>query len=956
MPRTGKRSLYLLALMAAMMCGWAAGCKPRDESGASGEGATTATAPGVQAVSTARPALPARPGLNVLFVSVDTTRPDYLGCYGRTTAKTPNIDRLASEGTRFATCISSMPLTLGSHCTMLTGSYPYVHGARENGIFTLCDNNKTLAEILRDRGYTTRAEVATIILDQKYGMNQGFEHYGQVPAPSEEQVELAAITKREASTPTTTNPVMKVDEQLPGVERSAEQISDAVIEGLESLARGLKPFFFFVHYYDPHWPFSAPSPFAGMFPDDPYSAEISYFDAQLGRILEGLRRLGLEEKTLVILTSDHGEGKGQHGEFTHGPFLYDATLHVPLILRCKGLIPPGQVVASQVRLVDLSQTILDLAGLSSAKSAQMQGTSLAPLLADPRMDLNLVCYSDTIVPKTTYGFSPLRSLRTQGWKYILGPTSELYDLRGDGLELFNRAAADADRALAMRQELWDLIKESPAPPCERATIQAVDKKSLSALRALGYLGSASALDDFATGTELDRFEPRGVNPREHVEEMELMCGALGSLRFGYYEEAERMLRRLHKLLPDHAMVASSLGLALFELGKYAEAEPVIRHAVKLAPDDAEELSRLGGVQAVLKKFTEAEVSSRKATQLDPSSASAWSNLGAALLFQGRHDEAMAALTKADSLSPRLAPVIAMIGAVHRASRRFDQALAEFRRALAIDPRVLRAQSGIALVLIETGKLDEAIEHLNKAVETLPNDAILHIELAKCYSNKGQLEKAVEVLNRAAQSNPKSADIQIILGVDLKELKRYSEAVDALQKAVELGPERVLAHFELAGALQGTGRLKESFVVYENLLGKWPEHLPAYRASARVALELKQTAKAIEILDTGAKQFKEDPIIANDLAWLLATSSDSRLRDGRRAVALAERFSMLADHHDPNRLDTLAAAYAEIGDFEKARSTLDRAIELAEPAGDKSLLEDLKMRRELYQRDQPYRGQ
>ncbi len=842
---------------------------------------------------------------------------------------------------------------------MMTGSYPFVHGARDNGVFRLCDENLTLAEMLKLRGYATAAEVATVILNQQYGLNQGFDQYGDVPEAkgSTEAPMLLKVPSPSKAAPSS-RPAGKQAQAPPKVERNCEEITGRAIEVLQEKARDPQPFFLFLHYYDPHWPFAAPESFASQFPgSNPYLAEIAYFDSQFGKLMETVARLGLDEKTLVILTSDHGEGRGQHGEYTHAAFLYDSTLHVPLILRCMGLIPAGQVVKSQVRLVDLAPTILEMVGVPNPRGGQIQGTSLVPLLSNPGSDLQLACYSDTIVPQLMYGLSPLRSLRTQNWKYILAPTPELYDLQADPLELFNRAGLSANQPMEMRQQLWDLIQNSPPAPCGRATVQTASSEEADALQALGYVSSANKLEGYETGSELDHFDPKGDNPRDHVEEIELMCTAMGAMRNQKHEAAEILLKRVHKLQPDHRLVASALVVSLAAQAKYEEALPILNRLIEEDPKDGTMWSRKGAILSTLERHKEAEESLKKAVELGQRDSIVFENLGGAMAAQGRYQEALDPMLKALKLAPEgRTSLFNKLGDIKEHLGKLDEAIDLYRRGATSDSTNLLSQSGLARVLMLAGKKDEAIENLQKAVEFVPDAAIFHVQLAQCYGMKGEREKAVAAAQRALGLDPKQADAYLTLGMNLKALNRSGEALEALKKAVEFAPDRVMAHKQLADCLEMNGRSKEALEHYLELLKKWPAFRASYLPASRLALRLKEPTRAIEILNKGVEQFNDDSILANDLAWLLATSSDSRLRDGRRAVKLAERFSALKEHEDPNLLDTLGAAYAEVGQFEKAISMLDHAIELAAPVGDKQLIEDLKSHRELYKRGQPYRSQ
>ncbi|MEX0914399.1 MAG: sulfatase, partial [Wenzhouxiangellaceae bacterium] len=277
---------------------------------------------------------------NVVLVTFDTTRADRIGSYGNARIGTPALDGLAHEGIRFANAVSVAPITAPSHSTILTGLYPTGHGVRDNGLFVLSDDNRTLAEILRERGYATAAAVGAFPVVSRFGFDQGFDLFDDhLTGMYEDYLGERTVPK----------------EQLFFDERRAAQVNEAVIPWLE--ARGEEPFFLWLHYFDPHQPFEPPPPYDQLYADDLYNGEIAYADSRLGHMLDQLRRLGKLERTLIVVTADHGEGLGEHNEVTHAVLAYDSTLHVPLIIRPPGLgSGSARVVDDRVGIVDIVPT------------------------------------------------------------------------------------------------------------------------------------------------------------------------------------------------------------------------------------------------------------------------------------------------------------------------------------------------------------------------------------------------------------------------------------------------------------------------------------------------------------------------------------------------------------------------------------------------------------------------
>ncbi len=331
-PLSTKTALLLLAGLSALTLA----CRPTDRPADTGE---------VPAVAAQTPEGPP----SILLISIDTTRADRLGCYGRQPSPTPHIDRWAAEGVVFESALTPIPVTLPAHTTLMTGTLPWRHGVRDNGVYRVPSDVPTLAESFAEAGYDTAAVVGAAVLDRQYGLDRGFGSYDDVKTAGG---------------------------GLAIAERRARQVTDAALARAQSLR---PPFVLFVHYFDPHAAYDPPPPFAARYRSEPYVGEIASVDAEIGRLRESLEAKGLLENTVVVVTSDHGEGLGEHGEATHGVFLYQSTLHVPLVIRAPGW-PRGHRVAGTVSLADVAPTLLDLAGLRV--SMARTGTHWGPAWAE----------------------------------------------------------------------------------------------------------------------------------------------------------------------------------------------------------------------------------------------------------------------------------------------------------------------------------------------------------------------------------------------------------------------------------------------------------------------------------------------------------------------------------------------------------------------------------------------
>ncbi len=379
---------------------------------------------------------PTRP--NVLLVTIDTLRADRLGCYGYTAGATPVQDALAGRGVRFATAIAHAPLTGPSHASLLTGLTPLRHGVRDNGRPTLAATVPTLAEAFRDAGWRTAAFVSGFPLDHRFGFDRGFESY-------DDRLPRGSDPRRAAF-----------------VERTAERTTGAVLRWLGTAAPSA-PWFLWVHYFDPHAPYEPPPEQAARFAGRPYDGEVAFVDAQLGRLLQAVENGNRGRETLVLVTSDHGESLGEHGEETHGVFIYDATLRVPLVLAGPG-VPRGRVSHTVARGIDVAPTLLALAGAPPLRGAQ--GRSLVPSLSGEELD-DAPTYVESLFVALNLGWAPLHGWRTARMKLIDAPQPELYALDQDPREQTNLAAARAGDALALRAALKTELLRAPGPAAAR---------------------------------------------------------------------------------------------------------------------------------------------------------------------------------------------------------------------------------------------------------------------------------------------------------------------------------------------------------------------------------------------------------------------------------------------------------------------------------------------------------
>ena len=612
---------------------------------------------------------PAR--LNVVLITLDTTRADYLGCYGQSGARTPTLDRLARDGVLFGHCTTSCSLTLPAHVSIMTGAYPFVHGARQNGTYRVAEANETLAEAFHAAGYATKATIAVSVLNRPYGLDQGFEEYHDVP------------------------PKSGADEGY--VERPGDEVCTDALALLRKAAPG--PFFLWVHFYDPHFPYISHGGDATE-RTALYQGEIDFVDLQVGRLIDAVRDLGLEQQTLVIVVADHGEGLGQHGESYHSYFTHETTLHVPLICAWPGRIPAGRRVEAQVRTVDIAPTVLELAGV--ARLRQSQGVSLAPLLTGSATDLSLSAYAESLEAYFHFGLSPLRSLTAGGWKYVLAPAPELYHLAVDPGEQQDVISESPEIAAKLRAQLYSLVTEAPPPPPIEETIPAVGAADLIRLQSLGYTGGRSAESDPGTN-EIALLDPRGEDPKDHVPVIDAYAQTVWTRDRGEFAQTEALLRQTIAAFPNAPHPRGDLAQILEIMERWDDALEECRQALALAPQDQVLQWRFAEVLLKAHRWTEAVDHLTAFLEQHPDDFEARYNLGVALASLRRFDEARGHLERALKENPRHPDALHALGLVCLETRQYREARDYFTKALEIDPSHAKARRDLERVQRIVGK-------------------------------------------------------------------------------------------------------------------------------------------------------------------------------------------------------------------------------------------------------------
>ena len=555
---------------------------------------------------------------NVVLISIDTCRADHLSCYGFKRPTTPNIDAAARDGAIFKMALTPTPVTTPAHSSMLTGMYPPTHGVRFNSYCDLADSNVTLAKTLREAGYQTAAFVGAFPLDVRFGLNQGFDTYN-------------GWFYEEAG------------KEFWG-RREGEEVNRPALAWLDDHAK--QPFFLFLHYYDLHQPHVQHRPYTNPYADDHYSGELAYVDACIGRVFDRLRTLGVYDNTLLIITADHGEGLGEHGEPTHAYFIYQSTLHVPLVIRAPGC-GKGIQVEGNVSLVDIVPTVLDLVGLKS--HSPLEGVDLRPALeGGPVPDPQRALYAESL-EVTTFECSPLHGVVEGPWKYILAPRPELYDLANDPGELTNLAGKEPRVDLRLRGRLEAMCKEweKTAAAPQRGP-SAVDPKAIKQLESLGYVSGGGMMPASAMDTS-------GEDPKDFLPTFLFIGNARANMfsNRGRTDEGKKALLEIAARRPGLIPLQTWLGEIALKERRPADAA---RHFAKVVArlDELKDSSkkRLGGLTP---QIARAHCDLASALAMEGNAAQAAMHYAEAIRGQSDYREALNSLAwiRATSEDPQL---------------------------------------------------------------------------------------------------------------------------------------------------------------------------------------------------------------------------------------------------------------------------------------------------------------
>jgi arylsulfatase A-like enzyme/Tfp pilus assembly protein PilF len=673
----------------------------------------------------------------IVLVTIDTLRADRVGAYGDADAETPALDAFAAEGVRFETAISPAPLTLPSHATLLTGRDPPRHGVRHNGVFRLGADVPSLAEHLRASGFATAAFVSAFVLDRRFGLERGFDHY-------DDALGLLKGT-------------------IPGV---ASRRGDLTVDAANAwLASAPERFFLWLHLYDPHAPHGAPEPFGARFEGREYEGDIAFADAQLGRL-----RAALEARwpggTLWWLTSDHGESLGEHRETTHSYTIYEATQRVPLIVAGPG-VPRGGTVTGVAALADVAPTLLELAGLPPLPGAS--GSSLVAAVRGGGASPRASAWMETLATQLDVGWSPLYAVRTGNDKYVRAPEPELYDLAADPGELANLAAERPGRAA----ELDRMIEQELAAGLPIVPSFAPDAAERAQLEALGYLRGAEGPSGGVPLGQVGGPDPkREVGGKLDLDEIAVLLNERrGPEALAAYDRIEK---------PGYGLRVLGANAALLS-GDLDRAEREAQRAIALA-ELPEPWLVIAKAQLQRGQPAEARRSIERALALDGDKAEAWTWLGAIAEDEGDTEEAIRMYEKARSL-PSVSPhAFWRLAALHIEGGRLDAARAALAEIPQAELRMPEATFRLARAERAAGRIELARTRVDGALRDFPHVADLWLLKGELLDESGDLRAALAARRSALQLEPQRADLQNAVAWSLGRLGRNLVEADSLAAA------------------------------------------------------------------------------------------------------------------------------------------------------------------------------
>jgi arylsulfatase A-like enzyme/tetratricopeptide (TPR) repeat protein len=871
------------------------------------------------------------------LITLDAVRADRLGCYGYSAANTPALDSLAAAGVRFSHAFAQSPLTLPSHATIFTGLYPAEHTLLDNGRRSLPKDITTLAEVFNQRGFATAAFVGGAFLDAFYGLEQGFQTYNDE----------------------FNNPVPIPEDRLV---RPAQQVTDAALAWLQQSDKG--PFFCWVNLADARIADDLSVP-ADALLGQRYDQQLALIDAQIARLIDFLERSHTLANTLVIVVAAQGEALADHAERRRGLFLYSSTLQVPLIFSSPGRLPAGRTVTAAVRLLDVFPTILDFQDWPVTVrpvSTQQQDLGIAAQSLLPALEgenfASRPCYARTDYPTHKFGWSSLSSLTTDSLHYVDAPTPEIYDLRLDPRQSSNLAASQPQRVAQMQALLTDL--ENSLAVRSPAQLK-LSRQSLRILSSLPEMPDEYR-SDFTIAPE-DR-----PDPKDKMDVYRAYLAGSALLDRGEYDQALAYLTDAAAHSPASAYILSALAAVHQKQGQSKDSYERLRLALALQPNDPALLSQMVSLLTASGQVPQAINYCGLSLELKNLQPQIHTDLAVLLFSQKQIPIAIMALERALEIRPNYADAHFNLAVILTNTGRETQALGHFRSAAEALPDFTEAFFQWARLLATQRRYSEAAQKFQKVLDLDSERVDARYMLAKVFSRQNEFDQAIVHYRRALDDIAQPGAYQSLkavlhqdLGAVLFKKGQVPEAVDQLERALRIKSDLAVAHYWLAQALASQKRNDQAIVHFQQALRLQSVFPEAAKPLGRLALDesrrladARQFPQAIDLLTDVRKLIPRNLDVTNALARYFATCPDSRLRQGQVAVRLAKQTVAASGGLNPDFLDTLAAAYAEVGDFDKAVETATQAHYAAGAGGRRDLEMEIAVRVDLYRTNRPYR--
>ncbi len=667
----------------------------------------------------------ARSRPDVLVITLDTTRADHLGTYGYPQPTSPVLDALAAEGTVFTQAYTTTPITLPAHSSIFTGTYPMFHGARDNTTYVLRDDVTTLAEVLSSQGYDTAAFVASFVVDSRFGLAQGFGLYDDDVGAEWSRDELEARTAH----------------AFGFAERKANLVTTAANRWIRGPRK--RPYFAWLHYFDPHQPLNPPEPHRSRFSDG-YDAEIAFADEQIGQVLAALKQRGTYDDTLIVVVGDHGESLLQHSEVSHSLLIFDSTMHVPLIVKLPGQEARGRRVEAVSSVVDVMPTILAVLGI--AAPGDVQGKSLLPLLKGGPADARRPIYMESMLPRLACGWGELRGIRVGGEKLIWGPKPRLYRVADDPGEVYDLAAREPETVARLEKDLRGALATWSRPP-SAASLAAPDAQTMQRLAALGYVAGST---EAARGIKESLEDVQGrTDPHDKQRLFNLWASAIDDIRTGQILEAIGKIEDVLSNDPNNTSALTTLaGLYLEQARRPAKAIELYEKSLAIDPFQEEAQYSMARIERARGNLAAALEHGSAILRFEPRSVRALTEMGLIVQAQGRAAEAQSYLEQALAVEPDHAPALLALGALHGRAGRQAEAGKYLKRAQNKEPNHPAVLYDAAIWYLQEGDVKEALTLLQRTVALKPNDPDANYVLGKLLAEQGQTARAKMVLERA----------------------------------------------------------------------------------------------------------------------------------------------------------------------------------------------------------------